>query len=87
MLYLYLVQEKYILRKIIDTSRDLSTNAYESKEDVSSILDKAEKTISIQVHKINVKNKYTNKAYDSIVLAIKTPTTANLITEIDDQEF
>mgnify|MGYP001383475527 FL=1 len=43
--YANLVQEKYILRKIIDTSRDLSTNAYESKEDVSSILDKAEKTI------------------------------------------
>ena len=43
--YANLVQEKYILRKIIETSRDLSTNAYDSKEDVSSILDKAEKTI------------------------------------------
>ncbi|MAV58528.1 MAG: replicative DNA helicase [Candidatus Marinimicrobia bacterium] len=43
--YANLVQEKYILRKIIETSRELSTNAYDSKEDVSSILDKAEKTI------------------------------------------
>ena len=68
------------------------TNFHQGRNDSGfpggkEIYDKAEKTISIQVHKINVKNKYTNKPYDSIVLAIKTPTTANLITEIDDQEF
>ncbi len=65
------------------------TNFHQGRNDSGfpggkEIYDKAEKTITIQVHKITVKNKYTNKAYDSIVLAIKTPTTANLITEIED---
>jgi len=43
--YAKLVQEKFILRKIIETSRNLSTYAYEAKEDIASILDKAEQTI------------------------------------------
>ncbi len=43
--YAKLVQEKYILRKIIETSRNLSTYAYEAKEEISTILDKAEQTI------------------------------------------
>ena len=43
--YAKLVQEKYILRKIIETSRNMSTYAYESKEEISTILDRAEQTI------------------------------------------
>ena len=43
--YAKLVQEKFILRKIIETSRNMSTYAYESKEEISTILDRAEQTI------------------------------------------
>ncbi len=43
--YAKLVQEKYVLRKIIQTSIELSTSAYNAKEDITGILDKAEQTI------------------------------------------
>ena len=38
-------KEKSILRNIINVSRSLATEAYESKEDVNDILDKAEQTL------------------------------------------
>ncbi len=43
--YAKIVQEKYILRKIIRTSVDLSSLAYDAKDDVTDILDKAEQVI------------------------------------------
>ncbi len=43
--YAKLVQDKFILRKIIQSSIELSSAAYEAKEDITTILDKAEQTI------------------------------------------
>ena len=51
------------------------------------IFDKSKKTITIQVHNITVKYKDSPKEYDSAVLAIKTPPSANLITEIDNYKI
>ena len=43
--YAKLVKEKSILRNIINVSRGLATEAYESKEDVTEILDNAEQAL------------------------------------------
>ena len=45
------------------------------------IYDEAKKTITIQVHKISLKQD--NKKFDSIVIAVKTPTSAYLLEEIN----
>ena len=41
----YLSEEKAILRKLIETSTEITNSGYSSKEDISSILDNAEKKI------------------------------------------
>ena len=43
--YVQIVKEKEILRRIISVSIDISTEAYESQEDASNILDKAEQVL------------------------------------------
>ena len=43
--YAKIVRDKYILRKIISSAVDMSTLAFEGKEDASTILDKVEQTI------------------------------------------
>ncbi|MBI45410.1 MAG: replicative DNA helicase [Candidatus Marinimicrobia bacterium] len=43
--YAKLVKEKSILRNIINVSRSLTTEAYESKEDITEILDNAEQAL------------------------------------------
>jgi len=43
--YAQIVKEKEILRRIISVAIDISTEAYESKEDASNILDKAEQIL------------------------------------------
>ncbi len=43
--YAKLVKEKSILRNIINVSRSLATEAYESKEDITEILDNAEQAL------------------------------------------
>lgn len=43
--YIEIVEEKAILRKLIETATEIETDGYQSKEDISDILDKAEKKI------------------------------------------
>lgn len=43
--YIKIVEEKAILRKLIETSTEITNTGYSSKEDISSILDTAEKKI------------------------------------------
>ena len=43
--YSKIVKEKFILRKIIEVAKNISSEAFESKEDVTDILDKAEQTL------------------------------------------
>lgn len=43
--YINIVEEKAILRKLIETSTEITNSGYSSKEDISSILDNAEKKI------------------------------------------
>jgi len=43
--YSQIVKEKFILRQIIQVSRNISMEAYDSKEDVTNILDKAEQIL------------------------------------------
>lgn len=43
--YARIVEEKAILRRLIKTANEISATGYEASEDVSSILDKAEKSI------------------------------------------
>ena len=43
--YIKIVKDKALIRNLIDTATDIVTNAYEEDEDVSSLLDDAEKKI------------------------------------------
>ena len=43
--YIKIVEEKAILRKLIETSTEITTSGYSSTEDISTILDTAEKKI------------------------------------------
>lgn len=43
--YIKIVEEKAILRKLIETATEITTAGYSSKEDISTILDTAEKKI------------------------------------------
>ena len=43
--YIKIVEEKAILRKLIETATEITTSGYSSKEDISTILDSAEKKI------------------------------------------
>lgn len=43
--YIKIVEEKAILRKLIETATDITTTGYSSTEDISTILDNAEKKI------------------------------------------
>ncbi len=43
--YIKIVEEKAILRKLIETSTEITTTGYSSTEDISTILDNAEKKI------------------------------------------
>jgi len=43
--YSKIVKEKFILRKIIEVAKNISSEAFDSKEDVTDILDKAEQTL------------------------------------------
>ena len=43
--YIKIVKEKAIMRKLIDTATDIVTNAYDDEEEVTQILDEAEKKI------------------------------------------
>lgn len=43
--YIKIVEEKAILRRLIETSTEITTTGYSSKEDISTILDNAEKKI------------------------------------------
>ena len=43
--YIKIVEEKAILRKLIETATEITTTGYSSKEDISTILDTAEKKI------------------------------------------
>lgn len=43
--YIKIVEEKAVLRRLIDEANVIATDAYESKEDVSEVLEKAEKRI------------------------------------------
>lgn len=43
--YIKIVEEKAILRKLIETATEITTTGYSSKEDISTILDSAEKKI------------------------------------------
>lgn len=44
--YINIIKEKHLLRSIIDVSTDIITNAYESKEDINEIVDKADRDFS-----------------------------------------
>lgn len=44
--YINIVKEKYLLRSIIDVSTDIITDAYESKEDINEVIDKADRNFS-----------------------------------------
>lgn len=43
--YIKIVEEKAILRRLIETATEITTTGYSSKEDISTILDSAEKKI------------------------------------------
>ncbi len=43
--YIKIVEEKAILRRLIETATEITTTGYSSKDDISSILDSAEKKI------------------------------------------
>ena len=43
--YIKIVEEKAILRKLIETATEITTSGYSSKDDISTILDTAEKKI------------------------------------------
>lgn len=44
--YINIVKEKHLLRSIIDVSTNIITNAYESKEDINEVVDKADRDFS-----------------------------------------
>ncbi|MGI6486428.1 MAG: replicative DNA helicase [Tepidanaerobacteraceae bacterium] len=56
--YCDIVQEKSLLRRLIETSSDILSMAYEPKEDVENVLDKAERMIFEIVQKRRVENYF-----------------------------
>ncbi len=44
--YINIIKDKYLLRSIIEVSTNIITNAYESKENINEIVDKADKDFS-----------------------------------------
>ena len=44
--YINIIKEKHLLRSIIDVSTNIITDAYESKEDINEVIDKADRDFS-----------------------------------------